>query len=169
MKSKKNLIGANVLLGMFILITFSCASIVSKSKYPLTVNSNPSGAVLIVTDKKGNEIYNGTTPTTLTLKAGAGFFSMARYQLRIEKEGYQVKNIPVDMTFDGWYIGNIIFGGLIGLLIIDPATGAMWKLDISNLDVSLDAMTALNQNRNLNIYDINEIPDEWKDKLIPIE
>jgi hypothetical protein len=30
---------------------------------------------------------------------------------------------------DGWYIGNILFGGLIGILIVDPLTGAMWKLD----------------------------------------
>lgn len=29
---------------------------------------------------------------------------------------------------DGWYVGNIIFGGLIGLLLVDPITGAMWKL-----------------------------------------
>ena len=26
---------------------------------------------------------------------------------------------------NGWYIGNILFGGLIGFLIVDPLTGAM--------------------------------------------
>lgn len=30
---------------------------------------------------------------------------------------------------DGWYMGNLLFGGFIGFLIVDPATGAMWKLD----------------------------------------
>ncbi|WP_174263189.1 CsgG/HfaB family protein [Citrifermentans bemidjiense] len=30
---------------------------------------------------------------------------------------------------NGWYWGNIVFGGVIGLLIVDPATGAMWKMD----------------------------------------
>ncbi len=34
----------------------------------------------------------------------------------------------LEATLDGWYIGNIIFGGLIGFLIVDPLTGAMWKL-----------------------------------------
>lgn len=29
---------------------------------------------------------------------------------------------------NGWYIGNLLFGGIIGLLIVDPATGAMWTL-----------------------------------------
>lgn len=169
MKNKKLQIGVNLILTAFILIAFSCASIVSKSKYPLTVKSNPNGANLTVTDKKGVEVYKGQTPATLVLKAGAGFFSMAKYQLKFEKDGYETKTIPVDMSFDGWYIGNLLFGGLLGMLIIDPATGAMWRLDISNLDVSLNAMTALNQNRTLNIYDINTIPEEWKDKLIPIE
>lgn len=28
----------------------------------------------------------------------------------------------------GWYVGNVVFGGLIGLLIVDPATGAMWGI-----------------------------------------
>jgi hypothetical protein len=29
----------------------------------------------------------------------------------------------------GWYlVGNFFFGGLIGWLIIDPLTGAMWTL-----------------------------------------
>ena len=32
---------------------------------------------------------------------------------------------------DGWYIGNIVFGGLIGWLVVDPASGAMWKLQDS--------------------------------------
>ena len=34
----------------------------------------------------------------------------------------------LESEVDSWYFGNILFGGLIGMLIIDPATGAMWKL-----------------------------------------
>ena len=32
----------------------------------------------------------------------------------------------LETRMNGWYLGNIIFGGLIGALIVDPATGAMW-------------------------------------------
>jgi len=28
----------------------------------------------------------------------------------------------------GWYWGNILIGGLIGMLVVDPLTGAMYKL-----------------------------------------
>ena len=169
MKKRKLQIGANLILTSIILVAMGCASIVSKSNYPLMINSIPPNANLTVTNKKGIDIYKGKTPTTLTLKAGAGFFSKASYLLKFEKDGYQTKTIPVEMTFDGWYVGNLIFGGLIGMLIVDPATGAMWKLDITVLDVALQNMTALNQDRILNIYDINDIPEEWKDKLIPLE
>ncbi len=37
--------------------------------------------------------------------------------------------VTFDTKLDGWYFGNLIFGGLLGILIIDPATGAMWRLD----------------------------------------
>src|SRR5687768_18149089 len=37
----------------------SCASIVSKSNWPFSVDSNPSGAKVIITNKKGKEIFSG--------------------------------------------------------------------------------------------------------------
>jgi hypothetical protein len=27
----------------------------------------------------------------------------------------------------GWYCGKLLFGGLIGMLAVDPATGAIWN------------------------------------------
>jgi hypothetical protein len=38
---------------------------------------------------------------------------------------------------DGWYFGNLLFGGLIGLLIVDPATGAMYKLEPNEINCNL--------------------------------
>ena len=52
----------------------SCASIVSKSSYPISINSAPSEAKIVIKDKKGIEIFSGQTPTTMKLKAGSGFF-----------------------------------------------------------------------------------------------
>ena len=31
-------------------------------------------------------------------------------------------------TIDGWYWGNLFLGGILGMLAVDPATGAMWAL-----------------------------------------
>ena len=55
-----------------------------------------------------------------------------------EKEGYESQTQVLHTTLNGWYLGNIIFGGLIGLLLVDPATGAMWSFDTNTLIFNLD-------------------------------
>ena len=159
-----------LLLSGIIILGSSCASIVSKSKYPITINSRPSDAKITITDKKGVTVFSGLTPAMLKLDAGAGFFSKARYQVTFEKDGYVSRTVPVNFKLDGWYFGNILFGGLIGLLIVDPATGAMYKIDTEFLDETLEkenggVSTKANE---LRILDINDIPAEWKEKLVAI-
>lgn len=106
-----------------------CASIVSKSEWPVTVQSNPSGASCVVAKENGVEIHKGETPMSLTLSAKQGFFSSQDYSITCEKEGFQIAKSPMLSSLNGWYWGNIVFGGLVGMLIVDPATGAMWKLE----------------------------------------
>ena len=149
-----------------ILIMTSCASIVSKSSWPITINSSPSEAKISIKDKKGVEIYTGSTPATLKLKSGSGFFSKARYQVTFEKVGYEKKVVPVEFKLNGWYFGNIIFGGPLGLLIIDPATGAMFKLETEFLNETLTKSVANADTKELKLLDINKIPTEWKNHLI---
>ncbi|GAA4058146.1 hypothetical protein [Flavobacterium chungnamense] len=149
-----------------ILIMTSCASIVSKSSWPITINSSPSEAKISIKDKKGIEIYTGSTPATLKLKSGSGFFSKARYQVTFEKVGYEKKVVPVEFKLNGWYFGNIIFGGPLGLLIIDPATGAMFKLETEFLNETLTKSVATADTKELKLLDINKIPMEWKNHLI---
>jgi hypothetical protein len=159
-----------LLLSGIIILGSSCASIVSKSKYPITINSRPSDAKITITDKKGVTVFSGLTPAMLKLDAGAGFFSKARYQVTFEKDGYASKTVPVNFKLDGWYFGNILFGGLIGLLIVDPATGAMYKIDTEFLDETLEKENGgVSAKANeLRILDINDIPAEWKEKLVAI-
>lgn len=105
-----------------------CASIVSDSTYPVSVQSSPAGASYEVTNEAGMLVSSGVTPGQVTLKAGAGFFDGELYRISYKKDGYQDQVTMVDTEVDGWYWGNIIFGGLIGMLIVDPATGSMYKL-----------------------------------------
>jgi hypothetical protein len=149
-----------------ILLLTGCASIVSKSSWPITINSSPSDAKISIKDKKGIEIYTGNTPATLKLKSGAGFFSKARYQVTFEKVGYDKKVVPVEFKLNGWYFGNIIIGGPLGLLIIDPATGAMFKLETEFLNESLTKSITSVETKELKLLDINKIPTEWKNHLI---
>ena len=149
-----------------VMMLCSCASIVSKSSWPITINSSPSEAKISIKDKKGVEIYTGNTPATLKLKSGAGFFSKARYQVTFEKVGFDKKVVPVEFKLNGWYFGNILFGGPLGLLIIDPATGAMFKLDTEFLNETLTKSVANTDTSELKLLDINKIPLNWKSHLI---
>ena len=150
------------------LLLNSCASIVSKSNYPISINSTPSDAKISITNKKGIEIFKGATPANLKLKSGAGFFSKASYQVKFEKDGYETKIVPINFKLDGWYIGNIIFGGVIGFLIVDPATGAMYKLDTEFVNETLVKSASTTENEELKIYTFNEIPSNWKEHLVLI-
>jgi hypothetical protein len=35
------------------------------------------------------------------------------------------------------HVGNVLMGGLIGFIAVDPATGAVYRLDPKELDVML--------------------------------
>lgn len=158
----------SLFLSAVILFLSSCASILSKSNYPISIDSTPSEAKIVITDKKGVEIYSGNTPASLSLKAGSGFFAKAHYVVKFTKDGYQSKSVPVNFKMDGWYWGNILIGGLIGMLIIDPATGAMYKLDTEYLNETLVQSTARIENNELKIYNLNEIPTEWNQHLVQV-
>ncbi len=106
-----------------------CASIVSKSSWPVTVQSNPSGAKCTIAKENGLQVHTGETPMRVTLDASDGYFSSAKYIVKCTKDGHEAPPSELSAHLNGWYIGNVVFGGLIGILIVDPATGAMWRLD----------------------------------------
>ena len=142
----------------------------SKSIYPVTFDSNPTGANIVITDKSGNRMFEGRTPATLTLSASRGFFQPAVYHIEASMQGYGTGRTTLSAGLDGWYIGNILFGGLIGMLIVDPATGAMWKLD-DRIVVNLGAQTAAlleDAERALHIVTIDQIPNQYRRYLIRV-
>jgi hypothetical protein len=115
-----------------------CASIVSGGLQAVPINSTPTGARLEITDgTTGACLLNTQTPSTAMLKRDSGFFKKAHYRIRISKEGCIPQVREISAGVNGWYFGNILFGGIIGLLIVDPATGAMWKLDETPINLSL--------------------------------
>jgi len=115
----------------------ACASIFSKADYDVSVNSTPSDANFKIIDKSGTEIYSGKTPASVSLSPGDGYFSKAQYSFKFEKTGYETTSYEINPTINGWYLANIPFLNIPGLLIVDPATGAMYKIP-ENVNVSLN-------------------------------
>ena len=158
------------ILAIILLLTVGCASIVSKSNYPVTITSSPEGAIITITDKYGRHIFKGKTPTTITLSSKAGFFSGASYTVKFEKPGYEPQTLVINAELDGWYIGNIFFGGLIGFLIVDPATGAMWKLPpIVNATLSEKTTLLIINGRELKIVLLEDVPIKLRSQMIRIK
>lgn len=164
MWSKRPIAG---LLVMLLALT-GCASIVGKNIYPLTINSYPSEATIVVTDEAGRQMYRGRTPTTVTLASGEAYFHAKRYTITFSREGYQDQVAEVRATLSGWYFGNIVFGGLIGLLIVDPITGNMWKLP-TDVTATLAERVASNPNeRILRIASLQQIPESERKHLVKL-
>jgi len=155
---------------MFILFISGCASIVSKSNYPVAINSIPDGATITITAKNGQQIYKGETPTTVTLKSGAGFFTGASYKVTFEKPGYEAQTAVIEKELDGWYIGNVLFGGLIGFLIVDPATGAMWKLP-DGISVTLEEKVSafIIDGKELKVVFLDDVPVQLRSQLVRVK
>ena len=105
-----------------------CASIVSHSTWPVEINSIPKGAVFSIVDENGQGVRAGSTPMVVNLDGSDGFFHRAKYTVHFKKKGFWVKKAPLEAMVNDWYWGNLIFGWFFGMLIIDPATGAMFKL-----------------------------------------
>lgn len=118
-----------------------CASIIKGSgPEAIQLQSVPPGANCAVFDNvTGEHLSNVVTPGTAMLKKSRGFFKSAKYHINCSMDGKPAQQGYVEGGISGWYLGgNLIFGGLIGYLIVDPATGAMWTLEPENIHVNYD-------------------------------
>ena len=152
-------------------ILAGCASIMGTSTHNMAIGSTPSDAKISITDEKGIEVFNGNTPTTVTLKKSDGYFSKKSYKVVISKPGYRTQTIPITASPNGWYMfGNLVFGGLIGYLIVDPLTGNMYNLSPENIDTTLAVSnTSMHNNTatdgGIAIMLIKDVPSHLHEKL----
>jgi hypothetical protein len=119
------------------LLLTGCASILDGGPKTVQINSNPEGAKVTISNREGKIICVQTTPVIVSLERSSGFFEGENYTLHFEEVGYYPYEAQVQSTLDGWYIGNVVFGGLIGILIVDPATGDMFTLSPREVNCNL--------------------------------
>lgn len=127
-------------IALALLAGVGCASIIKGGgPQSISVRSTPSEASFKIVDlKSGATIVSSKTPNMVALNKSAGYFSGGHYQLVIDKPGYEQKVMEITANASGWYIaGNLVFGGILGWLVVDPATGAMWTLSPEELNVDL--------------------------------
>jgi hypothetical protein len=155
------------LTGLLLLNT-GCASIVSGTNKKVNVVTNPEGAKFTVVDEKGKVVAEGVTPQIVKLKTGKAYFASKRYTLTFDLQGHQAATARLNSTFNGWYVGNLLFGGLLGLLIVDPLSGAVYTLQ-KEVVVDLAKSVTLNaEPGELHVLDISQIPEPLRPRLIRV-
>jgi hypothetical protein len=106
------------LLAAVALALGGCASIMKGSSQSINIATPPtSGALCNLSSKEGN--WSLTSPGSVTVEK-----SNEDIQVRCTKAGWQDAVAAIPSSFQGWTVGNILFGGIIGLGV-DAATGAI--------------------------------------------
>lgn len=113
------------LLLLPILLQVSCATIINGSKQNVIFVSEPRSARIKVDGE-----YIGITPFKANLPRSAN------HKVSIELEGYQPYEITLKHQLNGWIFGNLIIGGLAGI-IVDAATGSMYTLKPNDIYTEL--------------------------------
>ncbi len=149
-----------------------CASIIKGGgPQSITITSAPSEAAVSISNKKGEAIASGTTPYTVALKPSRGYFKGEDYLVTITKPGFVQQQIAVNSSVNGWYIGgNLLIGGLIGYLIVDPLTGAMWTLGPDKVSATLPAAAQASNGDGhaLNIVLAQDVPGDVMATATPV-
>ena len=132
LRSSLVIASANLLCG--------CASIISGRHATVEIDSSPSAAEVVIRDQHGNEVLTTHTPAKVQLKRKDKFIWPAKYTATFEKPGYEPKTVAINSKLNPWILGNVVFGGVIGLAV-DNATGAAWQPKVASIDASLSPLT----------------------------
>ena len=120
----------------------ACASIVSENDSTTYIGTEPEGARCELHGQDFKRVI--TAPNSITLPAEAAPITVA-----CNAEGFRTTTAELDTSMDGWIVGNLLFGGLIGVAI-DAARGAGQKYP-SQLTIILDPAS----------FDSSAARDDW--------
>jgi len=103
-----------------------CSTIVSGQEQALQINSNVSGADVLL-----NGVLIGKTPFSGQVKKSA------TAAVTVRKDGFKERTVQLATEVEGSFWGNIIIGGLPGSST-DYGTGAMYKYAPNVIQVDLE-------------------------------
>ena len=97
-----------------------CATIIEGNEQTVYFDTDPTGATCSIERKDEGMLYSSiVTPASLEISKDKDHLIIT-----CDKEGYEKKVIHTDSNFEGWALGNLLFGGIIGVGV-DAASGAL--------------------------------------------
>jgi hypothetical protein len=125
------------------IVLFGCATVFKGTDQSVSINSSPTKADFVVRDVMGGpDLVTGTTPSTIKLA------KKHEYTVTVKLSGYKDATVAITQTLEGWFWGNLICGGVVGM-IIDYVSGAMWDLEPDQVSVSLVTASVDSQSNRL--------------------
>jgi hypothetical protein len=146
-------------------MVLGCAAIMNGSKQNLSFQTSPDAAQVEVIDGMGVSYGTCITPCNLDLKR------KKEYKVIFTKPGFGTVEMALERGTNGWIWGNILLGGIIGL-VVDLTSGAAYKLSPSDVSVTLSP-TSVSEvpivNEGLVIIDIDNLSPEERSLLTKLE
>jgi hypothetical protein len=100
-----------------------CASIITGTTQRITVNSEPEGASCRVSRGGMTLGVVPTTPGSVIVHRGSNGL-----EITCSKPGYALAQTIQPTNIETWIFGNVLIGGLVGI-VIDFSTGAAYTYD----------------------------------------
>lgn len=160
-----------------------CATIAGDQNQTIPILSSPSDAKISIVDERGIEVFRGQTPTYANLpKSDGTYFGGKNFTVTISKDGFKTQYVRIKSSANGYYVlGNFVFGGIIGWLIVDPMSGKMYTLSV-DYGEKLNAKKYISHEPSrpdqyqekqkatdsIEIMLLQDVPEELKDNLVPI-
>jgi hypothetical protein len=139
----------------------ACATIMHGTSQQVGINSQPVGATVVVDSQTV-----GVTPVAAKLAR------KRIHRVTVTMPGYEPFAMVTTRKTSGWVWGNIVFGGLIGL-IVDASSGGLYDVRPEQVNAQLTRTGAMGEARDGMIYVflVREVDPSWVriGQLKPIE
>lgn len=130
-------------LSLSLLVT-GCVSIVDGGPSWLEVETNPENVEVSLTKLHNDVTTELVTPFRVELDKGSD------YQLVIDTPNYRSEQVFIDRKINGWFWGNILLGGPIGMAI-DYANDNMWEHNPTLITLDLQRLSSAPDTLKLNV------------------
>ena len=110
--------------------SIGCATIATGGggRQSVSIATEPPGAEVIV---DGQAVGPSPVNVMLTRKT--------EHVVEVQSPGYESAHVLIRSKFNPWVVGNIVVGGLIGV-VVDVVTDATWKLSDNALQIQLQPL-----------------------------
>jgi len=124
MKTKLLFTAASLAL---VVLSTGCSTVMCGKNQTIPVSSKPPGADVTVYNKYDDVVFKGVTPCDVILARGDADYGAGFYKVTVDKPGYEKVQVDLIGQVNRAYLANVMNGG-IGMITLDPYTGAKWTL-----------------------------------------